>query len=319
LKGRYHHFKYTAESWKRAIEFFERAIEIEPSYAPAHAAMTSSWGYLWFFGLVPSEAAIAPMKEATAQALKFDKGLAEAHLSSAMVSFFHDWEWRKAEAEFICALDLNPSNAEALSFYSMFLALEDRFDEAISQSKQSLAIDPLSPLINMNAGWTYFTGGFLAEALEQVGKMIEIEAGFYGAYWLHGAIHLAEGNYEKAVDELKQAVSVGGHQTVLADLGSAYALAGHTAEAEAVLNQLLETREHDYVSAICIARVYCRLGQTERTIEWLEKAFAERNGEMLFLKGEIEGAAKDDPLIDLQSDPRVTAIFQKMNLSEEQR
>src|SRR5204862_1521013 len=90
LKGRYHHFKYSAEGWKRAIEFFEKAIEIEPAFAPAYAAMTTSWGCLWFFGLVSSEAAIAPMKEATAEALKLDEGLAEAHLSSAMVSFFYE-------------------------------------------------------------------------------------------------------------------------------------------------------------------------------------------------------------------------------------
>jgi serine/threonine-protein kinase len=314
LKGRYHHFKYSAEGWKRAIEFFEMAIEIEPSFAPAYAAMTTSWGCLWFFGLVSSAAAIAPMKEATAKALKLDEGLAEAYLSSAMVSFFYEWEWRKAEEEFRHALELNPSNPEALSFYSMFLALADRFDEAISQSKQSLAIDPLSPLINMNAGWTYFTGGLLDETMEQIRKMIQIEPGFWGAYWLQGAIYLLEGSYDKAVAELKRSVSLGGHQVVVADLASAYALAGRKEEAEAVLDQLLEKRKHEYVSAICIGRIYCRLGNTEKTIEWLEKAFAERNGEMLFLKAEVETAAKNDPLLDLANHPTVTALFQRMNL-----
>jgi tetratricopeptide (TPR) repeat protein len=143
--------------------------------------------------------------------------------------------------------------------------------------------------------------------------MIEIESDFYGAYWLRGAIYLAGGSYEQAVDELKRAVSFGGHQVVVADLGSAYALAGRKEEAESVLNQLLEKRKREYVSAICIARVYCRLGETERAINWLEKAFEERNGEMLFLKEEIDGAAKDDPLIELRNDARVTAIFQKIN------
>ena len=313
LKGRYHYFKYTADGWKRAIEFFEKATEIDPSYAPAYAAMASSWGSLLFFGLVPSEAAIPPMRKTMAEALSFDEGLAEVHVSLAIVTLFYDWEWRKAEEEFRRALELNGSNAEALSFYSMFLALEGRIDEAIIQSKLSLAIDPLSPFINMNAGWTYFTAGLLDEALDQVSKMIEIESDFYGAYWLRGAIYLAAGSYEQAVDELKRAVSFGGHQVVVADLGSAYALAGRREEAESVLNQLLEKRQREYVSAICIARVYCRLGETEKAIEWLEKAFDERNGEMLFLKEEIEGAAKDDPLIELGNDPRVTVIFEKMN------
>ena len=101
---------------------------------------------------------------------------------------------------------------------------------------------------------------------------------------------------------------------VVADLGSAYALAGRKEEAESLLNELLERRRHEYVSAICIARIYCRLGKTEKTIEWLEKAFAERNGEMLFLKAEVETAARNDPLFDLANHPTVTALFQKMNL-----
>ena len=108
----------------------------------------------------------------------------------------------------------------------MFLGFEERFDEAISRGRRSLEIDPLSPVINMNVGWTYFSAGLLDEALDQAGKMIEIEPDFFGAYWLKGAIYLSEGEYEEAVEELKKAVSLGGHQIVLADLGSAYGLAG---------------------------------------------------------------------------------------------
>jgi serine/threonine-protein kinase len=317
LKGRYYHYKYTADGWKRAIEFFGKAAEIEPNYAPAYAAMTSSWGFLWFFGLVSSESAGPTVRETAARALKIDDGLAEAHLSSAIINFFHDREWRKAEDDFKRAVELDPRNAEAISFYSMFLAFEERLDEAIELSKQSLSIDPLSPLLNMNAGWTYFTAGLMDEARLQVTKMIEIRPEFYGAYWLKGAIYVVEGKYEAAIDELKKGVSLGGHQTVLADLGSAYGLAGRKEEAEAVLNQLLEMRREDYASAICVARVYSRLGDNEKAIEWLEKAFEEKNGEMLFLKNEIEGAADNDPLGSLGTDPRVISIFTKMNLPKE--
>jgi serine/threonine-protein kinase len=233
LKGRYYHYKYTADAWKRAIEFFKKAIEIAPDYAPAYAAMTSSWGFLWFFGLVSTDDAIPPMREATTKALEINERLAEAHLSSAVINFFHDREWRNAESDFRRAIELDPRNAEAISFYSMFLAFEERLDEAIELSKQSVAIDPLSPLINMNAGWTYFTAGLMNEACEMVGKMLEIEPDFYGAYWLKGAIYLVEGKYEAAIGDLKKGVEHGGHQTVLADLGSAYGLAGRRDEAEA--------------------------------------------------------------------------------------
>jgi len=314
LKGRYYHYKYSAEGWRRAIEFFEKAVEKEPNYAPAYAGMNTSWGFLWFMGFVPAEQAVPQMKAAAIKALEIDDNLAESHLSQAMISFFYDWEWRKAEQEFKRAIALDPHNAEALSFYSMFLGFEERFDEAISQGRRTLEIDPLSPLINMNVGWTYLSAGLSDEALDQAGKMIEIEPDFFGAYWLKGAIYLSEGKYEEAVEDLKKAVSLGGHQIVLADLGSAYGLAGKKDEAAVILDQLLEMRRREHVPAICVARVYSRIGENDKAIEWLEKAFEEKNGEMVFLKGEIDGSAKGDSLNSLGSDPRLIDLLRKMNL-----
>ena len=314
LKGRYHAYKYTAEGWKRAIEFFEKAIEKQPDYAPAYAEMASCWGCLWFFGIIAAEPAVTNCKTATRRALAIDENLAEAHLPLALMEFFYDWEWEQAEQSFKQAIALNPNNAEALSYYALFIAFVGRFDEAITTGKRSLEIDPLAPLINMNVGWTYFSSGLSDEAFDQAGKMIEIEPDFFGAYWLKGAIYLSEGEYEKAVEELKKAVSLGGHQIVLSDLGSAYGLAGQENEAAAILEQLLEMRRQEYVPAICLARIYSRIGEKDKAIEWLEKAFEERNGEMVFLQGEIEGAAAGDSLNNLGNDPRLMDLLQRMNL-----
>jgi len=314
LKGRYQHYKYTAEGWKRAIELFEKAIEKQPDYAPAYAAAASSRGCLWFFGLLPAEQTIPQCKSAALKALEIDKNLADAYLCLAIISFFYNWDWKKAEREFNQSIALNPNNAEALSYYAMFLGFEERLEEAISWDRRALEIDPLSPLINMNVGWTYFSAGRLDEALDQATKMIEIEPDFFGAYWLKGAIHLSEGEYETAIDDLKKAVLLGGRQIVLADLGSTYALAGRNEEAKAILQQLLEMRRQEYVPAICLARVYCRLGENDTAIEWLEKAFEEKNGEMVLLGGKIAGAAEGDSLKGLGNDPRVQDLLWKMNL-----
>ena len=100
----------------------------------------------------------------------------------------------------------------------------------------------------------------------------------------------------------------------MADLASAYSLAGDTKEATAILDQLVDLRGQGYVPAICLARIYCRLGQTTTAIEWLETAFAERNGEMVFLEQEIDGAAGDDPLRSLGGEPRVRALLDSMRL-----
>ena len=181
-------------------------------------------------------------------------------------------------------------------------------------SRKALALDPLAPLINMNVGWTYFAAGRPAEASQQAAKMIESDPDFYGAYWLQGAIHLSAGEYQAAVDQLRSAVSLGGHQVVVADLASACSLAGATGEATAILDQLVDLRRQHYVPAICLARVYSRLGNTTTAIEWLEAAFAERNGEMVFLEQEIAGAAADDPLRQLAGEPRVKTLLDSMRL-----
>ena len=196
----------------------------------------------------------------------------------------------------------------------MFLAFEGHFDEAIRLNRRALTLDPLAPLINMNGGWTYFAAGMLAEASQQAARMIESDPDFYGAYWLQGAIHLSEGEFERAVAQLRTAVSLGGHQIVIADLASACSLAGRDDEAAAILRQLLEMRRQQYVPAICLARVYSRTGDTAKAIEWLETAFAERNGEMVLLKGEIDGAAHGDALRRLADEPRVMALLESMNL-----
>jgi hypothetical protein len=144
--------------------------------------------------------------------------------------------------------------------------------------------------------------------------MIESDPDFYGAYWLQGSIHLSAGEYQAAVGQLQSAVSLGGHQVVVADLASASSLAGATGEATAILDRLVDLRRQQYVPAICLARVFSRLGNTTTALEWLEAASAERNGEMVFLEQEIAGAAHDDPLRQLAGEPRVRTLLESMRL-----
>jgi len=314
LKGRYYYYKYTAEGWTRAVEFFEKVIEKHPDHAPAHAGKAAALGCLWFFGLSPADEAVPPFRSAATKAIELDGNLAGAHLSLGLVNFFHDWEWEKAEQEFKQAILLNPKDAEALSYYAMFLGFVDRFDEAMALARRALEVDPLSLLINMNVGWTYFSAGLANEAFDQARKLTEIEPAFFGAYWLKGATSLGNGDYEEAIEQLTKAVSLGGHPIVLADLGAAYALAGKKETAEAILDQLLDMRRQSYVPAICLARVCSRLGELEKTIQWLETAYEERNGELVFLESEITSAAQGDSLNSLGKDPRVKDLLERMKL-----
>jgi serine/threonine protein kinase/Flp pilus assembly protein TadD len=317
LKGRYHSQKYTPQGWNQSIEFFEKAIALEPDYALAYAGLAASRTCLWYFGLLPAEDTIPESKAATERALVIDDSLADAHLSRGLITFFYDWDAKQAEPMLKKSIALNPDNAEALSYYAMFLAVLGRVEEAIALTGRALRLDPLAPLVGMNCGWTYFSAGMSAEASEWAEKMIETEPAFFGARWLKGAIHLSEGEFESAVMELRTAVSLGGHPVVLADLGSACSLAGKTDEADAILRQLLEMRRERYVPATCLARVYARSGDIENAIKWFETAWAERNGEMVFLREEIASATDADPLRRLADEPRVTTLLGRMNLLSE--
>ena len=314
LKGRHQSYKYTAQGWQRAIEFFEKAIALQPDYALAYAGLATARGCQWFFGILPAERVIPQCKAHNAKALALDESLTDAYLAMSMIAFFYDWDWRSAERAFIRSIELNPNNVEALSYYALFLVFDGRVDEAMTIGRKALALDPLAPLINMNVGWAYFAAGQPADASQLAAKMIESDPEFYGAYWLQGAIHLSEGEYPAAVDQLRTAVSLGGHQVVVADLASACSLAGNTPEANAILDRLVDLRRHHYVPAICLARVYSRLGDTTAAIEWLEAAFAERNGEMVFVEQELTGAADDDPLRQLADEPRVNTLLDSMRL-----
>jgi serine/threonine-protein kinase len=314
LKGRFHSYKYTAEGWKLAIELFEKAIEKQPDYALAYAGIAAARGCQWFFGMLPAEETVPQSKTASGKALEIDAGLADAYLSRALITFLYEWDWQLAEREFRQCLSLDPNNAEALSYYAMFLVFAGRIDEAMTSNWKALELDPLAPLINMNGAWNYFAAGMLGEASTQAAKMMENDPDFYGAYWLQGAIHLSRGEFDQAVEHLKTAAELGGHHIVFADLASACGLAGKNDIAAEVLDGLREGRRKFYVPAICLARVYSRLGNTEQAIEWIETAFAERNGEMVFLSSEIAGAAEGDPLRRLAQEPRVTALLERMKL-----
>jgi serine/threonine-protein kinase len=319
LKARYYSYKYTAEGWTRAVELFEKVIEKQPGHAPAHAGKAAALGCLWFFGLSPADEVVPPSKRAANKAIELDGNLAGAHLSLGMLNFFYDWEWVKAEQEFKQAILLNAKDAEALSYYALFLGFVDRFDEARALARRALEVDPLSLLINMNVGWTYFSAGMANEAVAQARKMMEIEPAFFGAYWLKGATSLESGDYEEAIEQLTKAVALGGHPIVLADLGAANALAGKKETAQTILEQLLDMRRQSYVSAICLARVYSRLGELEKTIQWLETAYEERNGELVFLQSEITSAAQGDSLNSLGKDPRVKDLLERMKLPSRDR
>lgn len=283
LRGLYHHNKHTAEGWLKALEYFEKAVEIEPNYAPAYAGIGISCVTLHIFGVLVPDEIIPKWKEATDRALAIDERLSEGHLSLATFYFYHEWNWAEAEREFKRSIELNANSALTHFFYGLFLSTRERSEEGIEEGRRARELDPLSFQGNVICGWIYMFADRQAEVLTVVRKLKELEANFYGAYWLEGSVHLANGEFNAAVKLLQKAVDLGSDQIVLSTLGCAYGLAGKQEEALDVLHRLLEIREQQYATAFNIARVYAGLGDNEKAFEWLEKSVEECNGEFVYL------------------------------------
>ena len=303
LKGRFQYNKHTPDGWKRAIEYYEQAIEKEPDYAPAYAAMTSALVFAWFFGVLPPRETIAKCKAAGKRALELDESLDESHAALGRIGFYYEWDWMKGERGYRRAIEINSNSANAHLGLGMILVSRERFVDAIREGRRAIELDPLSLIVNLYVGWIYYFADRSEDALNQVKKMIEIEPRFHGAYWLKGTVHLTRGNYEEAVEALEISQKLGGNPIAKGYLGCAYARAGKREEAFNVLNQLLAMREQHHSEAFTIARVYGALGEKDKVFEWLEKAIDERNGEIVLFdvgskveRGNIWGEHfRDDP------------------------
>ena len=191
LKGRFHWNKSTVPSIRKAIEYFEQAIEKDPAYALAWAGLSDCWAALAMdrFAAVPPREGLPKAKDAARKALEIDDRLAEAHASLAYAEVL-DWEWTKAEKEFRRAIKLDPEYALAHRFYGFLLGSLGRFKESIAEYERALALDPLSLIINSDYGWAFYVARRYDEAIDQLRRSIEMDAAFPQTYlWLGLAYH----------------------------------------------------------------------------------------------------------------------------------
>src|SRR5262249_34138571 len=200
LKGRFYMHQFTTQGWKQGIEYFEQTTRMEQDYAPAYAGAALCWNGLWYYGILPPHEIVPKWREATNRALQIDSDLAEAHLSLANVQFAYEWNWDAAERDYRRAIELNPNSADARWFFGTFLSSRGRHAEAIAQANCALELDPLSPLVNSQVGWTYWLASDLDRTLAQARRLLEIEPRAFGGYWLKAAVQLARRLYSEAID-----------------------------------------------------------------------------------------------------------------------
>ena len=313
VKGRFFWNKRTEEGVKTAIEYFNQAVEKDPSYALAYGGLADSYSTLGIpealLGGMPPREVFPKAKAAAIKALEIDEALAEAHAALGHIHLTYDWDWQAAEKDFNRAIALNPNYATARFWHAISLSIMGRGEESPSEMKRAQELDPLSLIIGTNVGRSLYYRRQYDRAIEQCRKTLDMDPNFAPARYLLALILNQEGRYEEAIAELERVDALSrGHPLVLAALGQVYATSGRRAEARRALDQLQEMARQRFVSPYHVAHVYAGLGEKEEAFIWLEKAFAAR--------AIAPSSLKSDPAFDrLRSDSRFMDLLGRMNLA----
>lgn len=310
LKGWYQMNKVTEEGFKKAIGFFEQAIEKDVDYAPAYAGLADAYTSLAVIGGVAPREVFPLAKAAALRALEIDSTLGEAHLSLALITWRYDWDWVSAEREFKRAIELNPSYPAARRRYASYLYGSGRSDESLVQLTMAQTDDPLSAWISSNIGFALYFARRYDDAIEQLHDTLEMEPHFALGCCFLGLALEQKTMFAEATAEFRKAISLsGGKPVYLAALAHAYALSGRETEARGVLEELEIRSKHRYVPAYETAVIYTGLREPEQAFAWLERAYEERGGWI--------GYIKVDPRLDsLRSDERFQTLLRRIGLPE---
>ena len=314
LRGR--HFwnnRVTDEDFRKAVEHYQRALEIDPqsalTYAGlAHCSLLMGTGE---YGLRAPSEMMEKARVAALKALSIDDSIAEAHLSLAMVKFRFDWDWEGAEIEFQRALELDHGYSAAHYWYSVYLAVLARFDDAFVEAKMARHLSPFSPLMHFSLGLLLYASSQNEEAIEQLRDTVAMDAKFPLSHLVLGLTFGRKGRFDEAIAEFKQALTIAGVSPLWSGfLGQVYASAGKTEDAVQILNELSVTAKTRYVPPVAFAVVYAGLGKIDDAFHWLGKAVDERDGLLIYLK---VGSIFDS----LRSDPRFSSILTQVGLQRD--
>jgi TolB-like protein/DNA-binding winged helix-turn-helix (wHTH) protein/Flp pilus assembly protein TadD len=307
ILGRYQRNKLDVEGWKKAIDYFNRAIEQDPRYALAFAGLADCYLSGVADALLPKAEAIPKAKQAALMALQLDDTLSEAHVSAGRIKAYYDWDWAGAEREFKRAAELDPNSANARGEYGGYLATVGRGDEAVAEAKRARELDPLSLPVNFGVAWALISARRYDEAIEEAQKVSET---FPQAHYWMGLAYVGEGRYEEAISEFEQRLSLSRDDTLTkAHLGYAYGALGRRGQAEKVLAELQELFKQRQVSPYHIAIIYAGLGERDQAFAWLEDAMREHSRPLWGLKV--------NPVWDnLRPDPRFADLLRRAGLPQ---
>jgi serine/threonine-protein kinase len=310
LQGRYCYTRYTEDWIQKGIEYYRQAIAADPDYALAHTGIALAFAELAAGqggGSLRPDLAYERAMASVTKALALDNELGEAHSVLALLRFVHDFDWVGAETEFKLALELSPGGADIHDHYGWMCAALERYDEALELVQRAQELDPLTHRADVAS--TLLRAGRNEEALQAALRAVEFEPDYPRGRSTLGWAYFKMGMVNEGLTNLQQAVRLNpGNTLYLAQLGEAYGLADKSDEARDVLRQLEQLGRERYVSPYHLAYVYTGLGEADRAMDFLERAYTERAGSVYGIKGSFL-------FTSLRSHTRFKALLAKMNLA----
>jgi TolB-like protein/Tfp pilus assembly protein PilF len=306
LQGRFFWWKRTQEGLKKALEYFEQAIEKDPDYALAHVGLADTYTMIEAYGFASTQEVLQKIKEGVKRALEIDDKLAEAHTTLGNIKMYYDRDWEGAKKEFQIALKINPNYSWTQGQYADCLLWMGQFDLAFEEMKKWREKDPFNKLTFYQIGFANYYVRRYKRAEEALKNTIMMDPNFYTANYFLGKVYLQQSKYNEALEEFQKVIdhtaegSSGAHSlycVVLAKMGK-------DNEAEQKFEELIELSKRKSISSLSLAQFYSVLDEKDKAFECLEKAISENDSGLKALKIE--------PLFDsLRSDPRFADLLKR--------
>jgi len=310
LKGRYFWFSLNPEGWEKSRQCFEQAIEKDPAFALAYSGLSDAliaWGVF-----TPPNEAFPKAKEAALQALKLDSSLAEAWSSRAAVKYFYERDWAGAESDCRQSIALNPRYVLVHDLYALCLLTQGRFEEGIREASRTCELDPRSGYFSATLGCGFYFARRYDEAEAQFLKGTEIDPEqIWSHIWLLDYYEQMR-SYSKALHHRQKLLTLFGHHELAIEIGQVFQQSSYQKVLRKCLDELHQQSKRSYVSPLDFATIHVRLGEPEKAMDWLDKAYEEWTWRLNFLKVSPTWES-------LHSNPRYNDLLRRMGLPQPYR
>lgn len=315
LKARFNLHQMTPSAISKSIEDFERAIAADQNYAPAHAGLASAYALLAIapFDFLPPLEAMPKAEKAARTALELDSSFAEAHTALALVNHHYHWKWKEAEAGYEQAIELNPDHADTHLWYSWLLLALSRRDAAFDEIEQTMSIvqetDPHRLVaVHTTRAAAYYFGRDFKRAVAECEKAEQLDPQYFMLHFIAGRAYMRLGEHARAIAHLKAAQATGEMPLMDAALGLAYAVSGKKEQTMKLAETFKSAAKKRYIPPTYFGMLFAGMGDKDKALVWLEKAFAERADGLTWLNVE--------PMLDdVRSDPRFQNLIHRIGLT----